>query len=50
MTMKNYIGLLVDGNSCRSIKVTVHSLFEAESKLNEIASKEGLIVEDIMEI
>jgi hypothetical protein len=49
--MKNYIGLLVsDTGSYRTVKVIVHSLFEAENKLNEIAKKEEMIVEDIMEI
>ena len=50
MEQKNYIGILVNMTSHKSVKVTVHSLFEAETKLNEIANKEGLIIEDIMEI
>lgn len=48
--MKKYIGMLVNETSHKSVKVIVHTLFEAEAKLAQIAKNENMIVEDIMEI
>lgn len=50
MAIKTYIGILSGVFGTIKVKVVAHSLFEAESRLEQIAKQAGKFVEDIMEI
>lgn len=50
MAIKTYIGILSGVFGTTKVKVAAHSLFEAESRLEQIAKQSGKFVEDIMEI
>ena len=48
--LKHFLGILSGECGTTKVKVAAHSLFEAESRLEQIAKKEGKFVEDVMEI